>query len=106
MGRYFMATHTPNAGNKGADFSPMEPMKPGASTTSETRMSKANEQPAELWLTRRDAAAIVGYSARQFDDAIRPLLESGDVKDSGARLRFWGPAVVQALLIYRIGLGH
>ena len=53
-----------------------------------------------LWLTRRDAAKLIGISAAHFDNAIRPNLspESFRGKSGHASLRVYAPAVVE----YRI----
>jgi hypothetical protein len=54
-----------------------------------------------LWFTRGEAAALVALSTRQFDEAIRPLIEKSSIRGGGKTLRFAGPGVVSAMLAYR-----
>lgn len=61
-----------------------------------------SDAPADLWLTRQQAAVLCGLSARQFDDAIRPRLPAGGERGTGQKLRISGPAVVAALVAYRV----
>lgn len=56
----------------------------------------------DLWFTRQQAADLVGLSARQFDDAIRPLLPEKATRGGGRSLRFSGPAVVAAHVERRV----
>ena len=55
-----------------------------------------------LWQPRAVAAEIVGLSPRQFDDVFRPRLPADATRGAGASLRYRLPAVVAALVAYRI----
>jgi len=55
-----------------------------------------------FWLARTQAAELVGLSARQFDDAIRPKLGADGTRGTAKSLRFFAPAVVSALVRYRV----
>lgn len=55
-----------------------------------------------LWMTRRQCAELVGLSPQQFDDAVRPRLGDDATNGAGRTLRFDGPAVVAALVKYRL----
>lgn len=68
-------------------------------------MAVANKSPpkdAALWLTRTDAAALCGLSTRSFDESVRPRLDKGASRGKAASLRYHGPAVVAALVAYRV----
>jgi hypothetical protein len=49
-----------------------------------------------LWFDRTDSAALIGVSARHFDEAVRPKLAADAVRGDRRSLRFHGPAVVAA----------
>lgn len=61
---------------------------------------------AGWWEPRVRAAELIGLSARQFDEAIRPRLDSDAVRGSAKTLRFSAPAVVAALVKYRLDLAR
>lgn len=62
-------------------------------------MAHDNEQ---LWLDRKDAAALCSLSPRQFDEVIRPRLPPGSERGSGHTLRLWGPSVTSTYVWYRL----
>lgn len=49
-----------------------------------------------MWLTRGEAAELVGLGPRQFSDVIVPRLAEGGRRGRGKSLRYHGPAVVAA----------
>lgn len=63
------------------------------------RKKKAESFP---WLTRVQAGELIELSARQFDDAIRPRLDSESKRGSGAKLRYHASAIVRAFVTYRV----
>lgn len=54
------------------------------------------------WLTRTDAAEMLGLSARHFDAQLRPLLPTASITGLGKTLRFDAAAVVSVFVDYRI----
>jgi hypothetical protein len=60
-----------------------------------------SQKDDRLWLTRSEAAEICGLSARQFDEVLRQRADDAE-RGSGKTLRFHGPAIVAALLAYRL----
>ena len=54
------------------------------------------------WVTRVQAAQLVGLGPKQFDDALRSRLKAGDRTGAGAKLRYNAVSVVAALVAYRI----
>jgi hypothetical protein len=59
-------------------------------------------KPDPLWLTKPDAARVCGLSTRQFGDVIPPRLDKPAQRGAGAKLRYHAPAVVAALVAYRV----
>lgn len=55
-----------------------------------------------LWMPRSDCAELCGLSVRQFGDVIQPDLGPDAKRGSGPSLRLYAPAVVKALLTYRM----
>lgn len=57
---------------------------------------------AEIWLTRKQAAWLADLSARQFDDAVRPLLPASAIRSKKNDLSFNAQAVTAAMVRYRV----
>lgn len=57
---------------------------------------------SDLWLTRQQAADLIELSPRQFDAVLRPRLPKEAERGSGKTLRIHGPAIVSALVDYRL----
>jgi hypothetical protein len=64
-------------------------------------MPATPQQGDDLWFSRQQAAKLCGVSTKTFDDSIRPLIPADAVKGAGAKLRYFGPAFVAALVRHR-----
>lgn len=56
----------------------------------------------DLWCNRRRAALILDISPRHFDESIRPRMQENGIRGDRRDLKFYIPAVVQALVDYRV----
>lgn len=63
-------------------------------------MATKNSQKKWAWLTKTQAAEVVGYSVRHFGERIQPLIEKQHWTGRGAKLRFMIHGVTKAAVDY------
>jgi hypothetical protein len=65
-------------------------------------VAKTAKSVSDLWLTRPAAALLLGCSITQFGGAVVPRLDAKHKRKDGRKDLFYGPAVVDAWLLFKL----